>query len=257
MRSPTLFKLRTRLEKVALYHRDPVDLDAFTDVRDRRLALESAPFPHIIIDDFFKPDAYRMLAEQFATVQRRGFLEEAWSPDYFHRFEIDYDGYVYTPPPTLERTDPLSVFFSLEWNWFFSKLFRQFTTFETAPAFHHHPAGNRTGFVHHDNADKHFSPLRRLPNGVMYGEGNASDPLIRRRKIAILYFLENDSWKEGDGGEVGFYSADGKTLITKVAPLNNRLLAFQISPISQHAFQGNRRERNSIVQWFHAPGEFA
>ena len=75
--------------------------------------------------------------------------------------------------------------------------------------------------------------------------------------MAILFFLETDGWKEGDGGETGLYSADGKTLLKKVAPLNNRLLAFQISPLSMHAFQKNNTERNSVVQWLHAPAELA
>lgn len=257
MASAALFKLRTRIEKFALYHRDRIDLDAFTDIRDRTVTVEQSPFPHIVIDDFFKPEAYRALADRFMSVRQRGFLEGPWSPDYFHKFEIDYDGYVYTPVPTLDPADPMSVFYSLEWNWFFSKIFRQFTTLETSVAFHHHPPGNRTGFVHHDNADKRFSPVRRLPNGVLYGEGRETDPLVRRRKIAFIYFLANDGWQEGDGGEIGLYSPDGKTLITKVAPINNRLLTFQISPISQHAFQENKRERNSVVQWLHVPGELA
>lgn len=257
MASATLFKLKTHLEKFALYHRDKLDLEAFTDVRDRRIRVEPDPFPHVVIDDFFKPETYHALAENFDAIRQRGVLDGPWSPDYFHKFDIDYDGYVYTPTATLEPTDPTSVFYSLEWNWLFSKLFRQFITSETSVAFHHHPPDNRSGFVHHDNADKRFSPLRRLPNGVLYGEGRDTDPLLRRRKISLIYFLANDGWKEGDGGEVGLYSPDGKTLITKIAPINNRLFAFKISPLSQHAFQENKRERNSIVQWFHAPGELA
>lgn len=248
------FKLRTRARKLALYSRDRIDLDRFANKRAHKAYIEQAPFPHLVIDDFLKPDAYRELSEKFDDIKSRGFIEEQWGNDYFHRFEVEYDGYVYTPLPTLDPANPLSLFFSLEWNWLFSKLFRQFTTFETTIAFHHHPAGDRTGFVHHDSADKPFSLQMELPNGVIYGDG-APPRYASRRKIALLYFLNNDGWREGDGGEIGLYAADGKSLTKKVAPLNNRLLAFQISPASMHAFQGNVRERNSIVQWFHAPGE--
>ena len=253
---PPLLKWKTWAEMLALYSRDRIDMVPFTDVRDRNIRVEPAPFPHIVLDDFFIPDVYRGLSERFAAIARRGFLEEKWSPEYFHKFDIDYDGYVYTPSPTLNPTDPTSLFYSLEWNWFFSKIFRQFVTFETMLAYHHHPPGNRTGFVHNDNTDRPFSRERRLPNGVVYADG--PPPSYRsRRKMALLFFLNNDGWKEGDGGETGLYSADGETLVKKVAPLNNRLLAFQISPISQHAFQENWRDRNSVVQWFHVPGELA
>src|SRR3989344_6168974 len=100
MASSALFKLRNRLEKFALYHRDRVSLDSFTDIRDRTITVEKSLFPHVVIDDFFKPETYRALADHFDSVRLRGFLEGPWSPDYFHKFEIDYDGYVYTPPPT-------------------------------------------------------------------------------------------------------------------------------------------------------------
>lgn len=246
-----------RAQKVALYWRDRIDLEAFTDKRAKDIAVTREPFPHIVINDFFKPAVYESLCARFAEIQQRGFLDGSWSPDHFHRFNIDYDGFVYEPRGTLDLPDPLAVFFCLEWQWFFSKIFQQQSGFEISLAFHHHPPGNRTGFVHHDNVDKHFSPARRLANGVFYGEGAPSEPIVARRKIALIYFLGNEAWREGDGGETGFYSNDGRTLIKKVAPVNNRLLAFQISPVSMHAFQENRRPRDSIVQWFHVPPELA
>jgi len=257
MRPAFLTKLATRAQKVALYSRDRIDLEAFTNKRAHDIMVIREPFPHFVVDDFFKPHIYQSLCEQFDRTKRKGLLEGPWSPDHFHKFNIDYDGFVYTPAGTLDPASPLSVFFSLEWNWFFSKIFRQFTGFETSFAFHHHPPGNRTGFVHNDNVDKHFSPMRRLANGVMYGEGTVSDPIIARRKIALLYFLGKEPWEEINGGATGLYSADGKNLLTKVAPANNRLLAFQISEKSMHAFQENHKERDSIVQWFHTPPEIA
>ncbi len=256
---PSVFftKLAIRTRKVALYSRDQINLEAFTDKRASDILVNPEPFPHIVVDDFFNPATYQALCGQFNTILEKGFLEGSWGPDYFHRFDIDYDGFVCTITGTLDAGNPTSLFFSLGWNWLFSKIFRQFVGFETSFAFHHHPPGDRTGFVHHDNVDKHFSPARQLANGVIYGEGPESDPIVSRRKIALLYFLNNDGWQEGDGGEVGLYSADKETLIKKVAPINNRMLAFQISERSMHAFQENRKNRNSIVQWFHVAPEFA
>jgi hypothetical protein len=123
-------------------------------------------------------------------------------------------------------------------------------------AFHHHPPGDRTGFVHHDFADKQFLPESLLPNKVISGEVPKGDNTItRRRIISILIYLNNPPWQEGDGGETGIYTAEKQTLLKKVPPINNTLFAFHISPKSMHAFQGNNKPRNSIVQWFHIPPE--
>ena len=43
----------------------------------------------------------------------------------------------------------------------------------------------------------------------------------------------------------------------KVEPLNNRLLAFEISPKSWHAFASNiKNHRNALVMWFHSTPDY-
>jgi 2-oxoglutarate-Fe(II)-dependent oxygenase superfamily protein len=252
----TLFKLNTRIKKFSLSSQENIELTDFTNVSPKDVTVVTDPFPHFVVENFFKPEVYEALSQQFNDVKKRGLSKDKTDnrAQQFHAFDIDYDGYVYRPAGTIDPKDPLSVFYSLAWNGFFSKVFDQFTTFETMFAFHHHPAGDRTGFVHHDYSEKRFNSNSRLPNGVICGNKEPCD-LVRRRIISILFYLNNDSWKLGDGGETGIYSADQKTLLKTVPPISNSLFAFQTSKRSMHAFQSNKTERNSFVQWFHIPSE--
>ena len=218
--------------------------------------VELLPFPHIIADNFFQDEVYEKLLKHFQSVLNRGFSEEDDATK-FHPFlnlkgEYEYDGYVYVPRP--EEEPALDIFFTPAWNLFFSKIFKQSTGWCTSLAYHHHPVGDQTGFVHHDNASRTFSPNDQLPNGVIFRENsNHAAAFKEMRAIALLYYLGDNPWKEGDGGETGIYRSKGESPIKLVAPKNNRLFAFEISPRSFHAFQENFAARSSIVQWFHAP----
>ncbi len=251
-----LVRARTRFAKYTLAAREEIYWDDFVSVPQAAIRVTPAPFPHVVIDDFLKPWAYQDLLAEFKAAQARGYSQNKQETGKFRVFDIDYDGYVFMPEPSLDASRAKSLFWSLEWNRFFSRLFNQYTTFETSLAFHHHPPGDRTGFVHHDFADKRFPFNIALHNGVIpYNVDAKGAGYDRRRAISFIFFLNNDGWHEGDGGETGLYANDKKTLVKKVAPLNNRLLAFHISGNSYHAFQGNRQNRNSIVQWLHAPEE--
>ncbi len=255
MQSKTLFKIKTGIQKFALLSKEDIDLENFTDHKPKDIAVIKDPYPYIIVDDFFKPEVYQGLCEEFNKIKNKGFSESRKrNPNQFYRFDMDYDGYVFVPPPTLDKNNPLSFFFSLQWNRFMSHVFKQFTTFETRFAFHHHPVGDRTGFVHNDDVDMSFSSRMMLQNGVIYEEENPSD-IKRRRILSILLYLNNDDWKEGDGGGTGIYAKDKKTLLKVVNPKNNRLFVFQTGPDSNHAFQTNKTPRSSLIQWFHVPPE--
>ncbi len=254
MHKALLFQFGTHMQKFALKSQEDITLSDFTNVRLQDIPLHTEPYLHVVIENFFKPEMYTALCKKFSEVKDRGLSDNTKSSDtQFHTFTIDYDGYVFNPAGTLDPQNPLRIFYSLAWNNFFSTLFGQFTTFETRFAFHHHPAGDRTGFVHHDFVDKPFSPTKRLANGVIYDKADSGN-VPKRRIISLLYYLNNEEWHEGDGGETGIYTPE-KTLIAKVPPKNNTLFAFHISPRSMHAFQGNKKERNSFVQWFHLPPE--
>jgi hypothetical protein len=255
----TFFKYLTQIQKIGTAAREGVDLHDFVSANINRITVDNFPYPHIVVDNFFHHGVYEGLCGLFKETRKKGLSESRENvPGLFHRFDMDYDGYVYTPAATLNSEDPLSLFFSIEWNLFFSRLFSISTGTETALALHHHPAGNKTGFVHHDNVDKYFFRKNTLTNGVRPNAFDAKHENMStaRRAIVWMVYLENPAWKEGDGGETGIYSTDRKTIIKKIAPINNRLFAFRIGPHSNHAFQANLSERNSLIQWFHIPREW-
>lgn len=238
---------------------ESISLDDVLTTRD--LVVNQEPFPHIVADNVFKPEFYARIEQSFASVRGRGLSEEADASRFKPFLELkkkgkewEYDGYVYVPSPSKDAA--LASLYSLEWNLLFSRLFNQPTDWTTSVAFHHHPPGNRTGFIHNDYAPKLFSTRNMLPNAVIHTEqpapGGADASVFRTmRVIALLIYLGNEPWQEGDGGGTGLYAGKGMLPAMVVEPRRNRLLAFQISPKSFHAFQENKTERNSITQWFH------
>lgn len=245
---------------------EEVDLLEYLQPHALKAKIENKPFKHVVVDNFFKEEFLDKLVTYFDLKFKEGLSGDQDDKNKFHVFkkEINYDGYVFTP--NLTQDEPLKLFYSVTWNLYFAKLFRKPTTFGTNFALHHHPAGDRTGWVHHDYATYTFPHRHVLSNGVTGTQGeddNGNQKLIspgvgekklkQKRTIAILFYLNNPEWKEGDGGETGLYtSKDKSSLVKKIAPINNRLLAFDVSPESYHAFQQNFKERNVFVQWFHA-----
>lgn len=250
-------KRKLRLAKRIAENAEGFDLSSVIAPHAFAAKIETAPFPHVVIEDFFTPRAYKAIEREFLAALALGFSTSSDDANRFHSFDIEYDGYIYIPSHYRFKHSPLSVFYSLSWNAFFSDLFKRDTSFATSMAFHHHPPGDSTGFVHHDFSNKYFSERARLPTLVIpYSEKETEGELppsvfIEKRVIALLLYLANPPWYEGDGGETALYAADKETIVRKVPPVNNRLLAFSLSERSFHAFQENKLPRNCIVQWFH------
>ncbi len=260
--SALLEKNKLRVAKRVAEAEEDLDLSLFLNKESLTPRTIAEPFPHVVIDNIFTLETYTSLEQIFQENFNKGLSQSITEMDKFHPFDIEYDGYLLTPPPQHRNKTPLSVFYSVAWNMFFSRLFKQPTTFETSLAFHHHPPGDSTGFVHHDFVDKYFDIRARQPNMVIpfdTAPARAIPPhlfLREKRIISILFYLANPPWRSGDGGETGLYTTDQTTLAKSVAPVNNRLVAFHTSPRSFHAFQSNTLPRNCIVQWFHMPEEF-
>lgn len=243
---------------------ESISLAQYVQPHAFQVQVEAEPFNYIVIDNFFKPEFVESLTQYYNKIFSNGLGHKPQTPNKFSPFEekINYDGFVFSPEPT--TSEPLHLFFSLQWNMFFSNLFDKPTTFGTSFALHYHPYGDRTGWVHNDYATYIFPHKLILPNGVTATKGDEGEIKLtetekkvanvkQKRTIAIIYYFNNPEWKQGDGGETGLYaSKDEKTLVKKIAPINNRLFAFDISPNSFHAFQQNFKERNTIIQWFHA-----
>jgi hypothetical protein len=75
------------------------------------------------------------------------------------------------------------------------------------------------------------------------------------RAVALLYYVGNEEWRPGDGGETGLYAHRGVPVAAPdaaVPPVNNSLVLFECTPASFHTFLSNRRTvRNAVVMWLH------
>lgn len=201
-----------------------------------------------IYDDFFSPQVYQALCDR---------MQELIKKDGFTRFNFKgqtssrpYDAFF---AEVAAADDPL---FNSIWNlpiyYFFLKAFNFPLMPHFSASFHYHLPGSDTGEVHSDFCVESFRQ-KRLNTGL-YTNLNLclSQPINRvedlesekifigARAIGLLYYLNNDDWKPEHGGETAFFaSSESSSLIKKVEPINNRLLMFEVSPISFHAFQKN------------------
>lgn len=220
---------------------------------------QQAPFTYVYVEDFFTTSFHKQLCEAFEQVKREG-LTDSFSYAQFSRFG-GYDAYYWLFPPNSDY--PLHLFYSPEWRDYFASLFDIPLTSEVVAEFHHHQVGSSDGFVHNDYNLCCFTN-HHLPNGINPWYYHCSyDPAqndmqsgfvsSKMRSIAVIYYLNNEEWQPGDGGETALLDAtrDLQTA-TLIPPKSNSLLAFEVSPLSFHGFMQNRRlERNSLIMWFH------
>jgi hypothetical protein len=136
---------------------------------------------------------------------------------------------------------------------------------------HHVPRGSASGWVHTDCCSGWFNgaategkllfPDRRRCD---YFTGMAkepdAEPVEYVRAATMIFYLHNDGWANGMGGETGLYPGSkaaygGQAL---VPPLNNSLLLFACSPHSYHRLVKNPGiARNSIILWLHSTVDIA
>lgn len=221
------------------------------------------PVRHLILDDVFT-DAY-------VNELRRAFADEltrqSAKADTFRKM-TNYDAYALTPYPDL--SGPFRVFYSREWYGFWKQLSGIALDENLMTTLHYHEKGSESGYIHTDY-DMYSFRLAPLENELNHWYFNSKyqthtkaekeafqrqeGAIFTRRAIALIYYLNDEVWREGDGGETGFFSGNSYDMLAKkVEPQPNRLLAFMIDKKSYHAFLKNTRlERNTIIQWFHEP----
>src|SRR5262249_11184946 len=138
-------------------------------------------------------------------------------------------------------------------------------TTDVSAALHHHEPGSRDGIIHNDLNPGWFVSQPRSDGITVadstacnYQRGTAHEPgttpVERTRAVAMIFFLNNASWRPGDGGECALYaSRDGNAAPdARVAPINNSILAFECTPHSFHRFLSNRAgSRDSVILWLH------
>ncbi len=221
------------------------------NVRIRKL-----PFPHIVVDNLFKKDFINLLCSGFNDRLNLGLLQNfKWGR--FWKFG-HYDAYCYCFDPDKDKFS--EGFYSLEWRKWINKFFDLKLNNNMIAEFHHHKINSASGYIHNDYDVSSFK-REPLPNGInphkhqiAYRGRTEGADMYCVRSIAMLYYFNNPKWEEG--GETALYESWEKESkpVLKVAPINNRLLAFEISPKSFHSFlQNTKHIRNSMVMWFHSP----
>jgi hypothetical protein len=222
----------------------------------------------VVARDLFAAPLYRRLAGAFQHLLDRGFgtaptgrfgrslgAYQAWA---LH-FAADHDG-------------PLALFFSRDFCRLLARVAGVRVTRDVNVGLHHHAVGSASGSPHNDLNPGWFVQRPR-PDGINlmdhaacnYHHGTTSRPGERPRErvraVAMIYYLNNPEWRDGDGGETGLYCSRRDPVdqpSATVAPINNSLLLFECTPRSYHAFISNRRGvRNSVILWLHSSREAA
>jgi len=241
--------------------------------RDRDLAqllvphpwvLCNDPFPHVRAERVFVDDVYRELASAFETILA-GRALDSWPQAHFSRNMPGFDASAVDFDERVGK--PFDLFVSRPWHDLFARLFAVNANGCVSGALHHHAVASRDGFVHNDLNPGWFvdadpdgdiviprGDLCAYRNGSMPGGANVT-PRETVRAVVILFYLNNAAWRVGDGGETGLYRAARDAVghsVIAVPPLNNSLVAFEVTPASFHAFRKNHRHaRNSVIVWLH------
>jgi hypothetical protein len=136
---------------------------------------------------------------------------------------------------------------------------------------HHHEPGAPRGWPHNDLAPAWFPDQVPGPDAVGIPAGNINMKNGDRpegvgarelvRTVAVLFYLGNNEWRPGDGGETSLFSAldpNAPDAVVHVPPLNNSMIVFRCAPRTWHTFAGaNTAPRNCVVMWLHQPREQA
>jgi Rps23 Pro-64 3,4-dihydroxylase Tpa1-like proline 4-hydroxylase len=86
-------------------------------------------------------------------------------------------------------------------------------------------------------------------------DGNYHDASGLNRRINVLVYF-NKRWKKSWGGEFGIYDKNGKKCLKKIAPIFNRLLAFDTHDYSFHGLPNpinfpKKNPRRSLILYYY------
>ena len=226
------------------------------------------PFPHVVARSVFSADFHEALSEQFRGILDRG-LSDTIDGGRFSRSMAGYDAYGIGFDPSTPGA--LATFMSPEWRDMMCGLFGIGATPYVFAGAHHHAIGSANGFVHNDYNPVWFpratgAGIQSPNNAICHfrtGAGSLQDSAKVQlvRGAVVLYYLFNDDWQPGDGGETGLFASSRSDIsdpVLSCPPINNSLVAFECTPHSFHTFLSNKwRPRNSIIMWVHRTMEEA
>jgi hypothetical protein len=224
--------------------------------------LEKTPFRHFRAHDVLSPADYERVATAFTQTMADGATAGGKGKT------ANYDADILGLTPVVARLfDP---FFSDPWVEAMHRAMLIPDIHRVDGALHSSAPGSRTGWIHTDfcsawfDESKPASTTPIFPNRAAcdYFTGKAKSASARPkeyvRAATMIYFLCNDGWQAGDGGETGLYATAHGHGPELVRPVNNSLVFFRCSPHSYHRFVTNPgRTRNSIILWIHETVEAA
>lgn len=223
----------------------------------------SRPFRHYLAEDVFTAAFYAALVRQFRELRGLG-LAEAMTPARFSRMS-GFDAYN-LPLQHVEGKTPLSLFGSRPWHDLLARVTGVPATGQVRGSLHHHLPGSIDGGVHNDFNPGYFEgtagPGEVLMPGLTFGYHHGVDANGRTapgviatvRAVAALIYLDNATWRPGDGGETALYLDPSGAPAVLVPPRDNSMLIFECTPASYHRFCSNHRQpRNSVILWLHRP----
>ena len=229
---------------------------------NRRWLRIEQPFSHIVAQDIFTPEFYFALSAQLGEMISRG-LSETPTKGHLSRNLPGYDAYGIGINDTFPY--PLSFFVSPAWRDLMCGVFQIQPTPYVFAGIHYHKVGSANGFIHND-----FNPVWfpralaneiQVPNQELCSYKTGAGPIPESAKLQVvrgavmIFYLLNDGWRKGDGGDTALYRS-GRDAISnpaaEIGPENNSLIAFECTPKSFHAYRTNyRAARVSIIMWVH------
>jgi hypothetical protein len=228
-----------------------------------------SPFFHVRATNVFPPNTYNRLSAEFAGILEHS-INGATSGPKMAKSQQAYDALIL--PINAQLFGGFAPVFSREWICHLAQLLGLPVTLRIDGALHHIPQGSRSGWLHTDLCSAWFDASAAIEGDVISADGSrcnyftgarrktTAEPKEYVRAATMIYYLNNDDWRHGDGGETGLYSTSRSNLgPTKlIAPENNSLILFECSPHSFHRLLRNPgSSRNSIILWLHATVEFA
>lgn len=230
------------------------------------------PFKHFQASNVLSPEEYDKVAKNFMTISE---LPNSKEGGYYKltKTNANYDALM------LGINEEISSRFTPLFSKEFIQLLCNFLSIPFLPridaGLHSNLRNSRTGWIHTDFCSAWFD--ESVTNGISdelkfpdrkrceyftgYSKETDTRPAEYIRAATLIYYLCNDNWQKGDGGETALYGGSTYTEFTNcqlVPPINNSILLFQCTPHSYHRFITNPgRVRNSIIIWLHSTVEFA
>jgi hypothetical protein len=224
------------------------------------LRIFEEPFKHIVIDNLLKPEIYKKICRKFPElISKKNSPHGQVGSDENNIYEAIIYGLV-----SQDCMDGFEFFVDPFWKNYLSELFNIIFNEHTAYSAHFHKGSEETpsksGWIHKDlsicSAINDPQKEIKIIDDCNYADDSNNQPQTSKiiRSVASLFYLNNqENLLAKSGGGTGiFTSYKYNDIVKSILPKNNRIFAFEISPISYHAFIGAKFNRSAIVQWFHS-----